>query len=116
MKGNRDMIYGNYQAGAYQEPNMIYTPAQGYNINTQYSAFGPGVYQGNQNMMQPNMNAGYQNSAYSNGYGSYIDEYDERISKIERQIRSLDQRIRKLEANNTNIDDNSINDSNLYML
>ena len=39
MKPNRDMFYSNYQAGGFQEPNMIYTPPQGYSINQNYQAY-----------------------------------------------------------------------------
>ena len=49
MNPNRDMFYSNYQAGGFQEPNMIYTPPQGYNINQNYQAYGPNV------MANPNM-------------------------------------------------------------
>ena len=101
MNPNRDMFYSNYQAGGFQEPNMIYTPPQGYSINQNYQAYGPNV------MANPNM----QNM--QNISNTYMNEYDERISKLERQIRSLDQRIRKLETN-TNIEE--VNDSNLYMI
>lgn len=101
MNPNRDMFYSNYQAGGFQEPNMIYTPPQGYSINQNYQAYGPNV------MTNPNM----QNM--QNTSNTYINEYDERISKLERQIRSLDQRIRKLETS-TNIEE--VNDSNLYMI
>lgn len=98
MNPNRDMFYSNYQAGGFQEPNMIYTPPQGYNINQNYQAYGPNV------MANPNMQS---------TPNTYMNEYDERISKLERQIRSLDQRIRKLE-NNSSIEE--VNDSNLYMI
>ncbi len=98
MNPNRDMFYSNYQAGGFQEPNMIYTPPQGYSINQNYQAYGPNV------MANPNM---------QNASNTYMNEYDERISKLERQIRSLDQRIRKLETS-TNIEE--VNDSNLYMI
>ena len=94
MNPNRNMVYSNYQAGAYQEPNMIYTPPQGYNINQSYQAYGPNV------IGTPQV----QNT--------YVNEYDERLTKMERQIRSLDQRIRKLETA-SNIDET---DSNLYMI
>lgn len=101
MNPNRDMFYSNYQAGGFQEPNMIYTPPQGYSINQNYQAYGPNV------MSNPNM----QNMQSTPN--TYMNEYDERISKLERQIRSLDQRIRKLETS-TNIEE--VNDSNLYMI
>ena len=108
MKGNRGMFYSNYQSGAYNEPNMIYTPASGYNINQQYSSFGP-------NQMMPNMPMqGGMNEANYGYNDAYTDEYDTRITKLERQIKNLDARIRKLETNTT--DDTTINDSNLYML
>ena len=94
MNPNRDMFYSNYQAGGYQEPNMIYTPPQGYNINQSYQAYGPNVI------------------SAQNGQNTYQNEYDERLTKIERQIRNLDQRIRKLETA-SNIDET---DSNLYMI
>ena len=96
MKGNRDMFYGNYNVGAYQDGS--FTPPSGYNMNTQYQAFGPNMYQ------SPNI-------APNN-----TDPYNERITALERQIRNLDQRIRKLETGiNTNVD-TDINDSNLYMI
>lgn len=98
MKGQRDMFYGNIQAGGFQEPNMIITPPSGYNINTQYSAYGPNAMMGNTPMM--GMNQG-------------INEYDERLTKVERQIRNLDERIRKLE---TDAGTSNSTDSNLYML
>ena len=104
MKGNRDMFYGNYQSGGFQEPNFYQMQPSGYNINTQYSAFGPGVYQANMNQMQ-NANNMVMNN----------DPYDERISRLERQIRNLDQRITKLETNGS-ISDNEINNSNMYMI
>lgn len=103
---NRDMFYSNYQAGGFQDANMIYNPPSAYNINSQYSAFGPGVMPGNQ-MINQGMYA-------SNNYG--VNDIDERITKIERQIRNLDQRIRKLETTNSFIDNNTIEDSNLYMI
>ena len=71
MKGQRDMFYSNYQAGGFQEPNVIVTPPQGYNINTQYSAFGPGFYPTNNQMMaqmQPNAYANNYNDNYNNLY------------------------------------------------
>lgn len=111
MKGNRGMFYSNYQSGAFNEPNMIYQPASGYNINQQYSSFGP-----NQAMPAPMMNQNYPVSEANYGYtDNYTDEYDTRITKLERQIKNLDARIRKLETN-ISADDTNINDSNLYML
>ncbi len=113
---NRDMVYGSYQAGGFQEPNMIVTPPSGYNINTQYQAYGPNVYQGG--MMQgPNMMMPGQ-MPNNEQYYSYSDDYEQRFTRLERQIRNLDQRIRALEtgASTSSIDDNTITDSNLYMI
>lgn len=104
MKGNRDMVYGNYNAGAFSEPQYI--PPQGYNINTQYQAYGP-------NVMVPSGNMNYGNMNTNN---TYVDEYDQRISKIERQIRNLDARLKKLETGSANLTDDTIIDSNLYMI
>ena len=91
MKGKRNMVYGNYEMGAFNEPNMINMPS-GYNMTGHYTMYGP-----NPNMM-PMMN-------------NYSDEYEERFTKIERQINNLDLRLKKLESN---IDTSE--DSNLYML
>lgn len=96
------MFYSNYQAGGMQDPNIIYTPPQGYNINSQYQAYGP-------NIMNNQANIPYNN--YNNNYNT--NEYDERITKLERQIRRLDERLRKLES--VNLEEN-IADSNLYMI
>lgn len=109
MRDNRDMIYSNYQAGGFAEPNFM--PAgpmggpSGYNISGNYQAYGPNV------MPMVNQN----NSNMTNN--SYIDEYDGRITKLERQIRRIDQRLRKLEnAGITNIDEEINIDSNMYMI
>lgn len=111
MRDNRDMFYSNYQAGGFQEPNMMMAPPQGYNMTQNYQAYGPNVMPIN-NM---NGNMGMQNT----GNNSYIDEYDQRITKLERQIRRIDQRLRKLENSSTieeiNIDSNNI-DTNMYMI
>ena len=100
MKGNRDMVYGNYNMGAYSEPQFI--PPQGYNINSQYQAFGPNV------MVPNNMNIYNSNTGYT-------DDIESRINKLERQIRNLDTRLKRLESG-TNVSDDTIVDSNLYMI
>ncbi len=100
MKGNRDMVYGNYNMGAYSEPQFI--PPQGYNINSQYQAFGPNV------MVPNNMNNYNSNTGYT-------DDIESRINKLERQIRNLDTRLKRLESG-TNVSDDTIVDSNLYMI
>ena len=115
---NRDMVYGSYQSGGFAEPNMVVTPPSGYNINTQYQAFGPGV-AGNQVPMMQNPNVMQGQMPLYNGYNNgYSDEYEQRLTRLERQIRSLDQRIRALEtgSGSSNIEDNTITDSNLYMI
>ncbi len=112
MKGNRDMYYGNYQAGGFQEPNfMPNMQPQGYNINAQYQSYGPNAVP----MPIPMNNMNGQ----TNDNGTYVDEYDQRITKLERQIRRIDQRLRKLEnasANNNIDEDINIVDSNMYMI
>ena len=104
---NRDMFYGNYQAGGFSEPNFNmgmpnnFQP-QGYNINANYQAFGPNVIPGASN-----------NS--NNTYG-YSDDYDQRITKLERQIRRIDQRLRKLE-NSSTVLETEINDyTDIHMI
>ena len=113
---NRDMVYGSYQAGGFQEPNMIVTPPSGYNMTGQFQAYGPNVYQGNM-MQNPNMMMPAQ-MPMNEQYNTYSDDYEQRLTRLERQIRSLDQRIRALESgsSSSNIDDNTIADSNLYMI
>lgn len=109
MKGNRDMYYGNYQAGGYQEPNfMPGVQPGGYNINAQYQSFGP-----NAMPMPMPIENNMQNVPNNN---NYIDEYDQRITKLERQIRRIDQRLRKLENGATVDEDINIVDSNMYMI
>ncbi len=70
MKENRDMFYQNYQAGGFGNAPM----PSGYNVNTQYQAYGPGA------MFNDN---------------NYLEE---RLSRIEKNIRNLDQRLEKLES------------------
>ena len=108
MKGNRDMFYSNFQSGGYGNANMLPIQPQGYQMSTEYQAYGPNV--------MPNMNNGglNYNQSYNTG-NTYIDEYDQRLTKIERQIRRLDQRLRKLENNGISEEDITI-DSNMYMI
>lgn len=86
---NRDMYYQNLNQG-YQNPGMIIPPS-GYNINTNYQAYGPNV--------MPNMQ--YQN----NNYNEYNDIND-RFDKIDKQIKNLDSRLQKLESTSNNASDN----------
>ena len=87
---NRDMFYQNLNQG-YSNPGM-YVPPSGYNINSQYQAYGP-------NVIPEQM-----------GYTSN-NEFESRISKLERQVKNLDLRLQKLE----NVS-NEVSDSNLYMI
>lgn len=105
MKGNRDMFYSNYQAGGQMDPNVFVTPPSGYNMTSNYQAYGPNV------MPMPNNNMNMMNQN-----NNYTDDYEDRITKLEKQVRRLDQRLRKLELSNLNIEDNTIVDSNLYMI
>ena len=81
---NRGMFYQNIQEG-YNNPGM-FIPPNGYNINTEYQAYGPNV--------QANTLQNEQN------------DYEERISKLERQVKNLDTRIQKLESVNKETTDN----------
>ncbi len=85
---NRNMFYQNIEQG-YQNPGM-FIPPSGYNMNTEYQAYGPNMIQG---QMQGNNN-------------SYQNDYEERIARLERQVKSLDNRIQKLENLNTDTTDN----------
>ena len=87
MKDNRNMYYGNYQAGGVTDG--YFNPPSGYNINSSFSSFGPN------NMMPANIDNGLE----------------ERLSRIERNIRNLDQRLERLE----NIKDIN-NSSSSYMI
>ena len=87
---NRDMFYQNLNQG-YSNSGM-YVPPSGYNINSQYQAYGP-------NVIPEQM-----------GYTSN-NEFESRISKLERQVKNLDLRLQKLE----NVS-NEVSDSNLYMI
>ncbi len=86
---NRDMFYQNLNQG-YSNPGA-FIPPSGYNMNSQYQAYGP-------NIIPEQM-----------GYTSN-NELNDRISKIERQIKNLDVRLQKLESI-----PNEVND-NLYMI
>ncbi|MBR4177912.1 MAG: hypothetical protein IKR57_01020 [Bacilli bacterium] len=81
---NRNMFYQNtYQS--YNNPGM-FIPPNGYNMNTEYQAYGPNV--------MP------QNQINNN------NDYEDRISKLERQVRNLDTRLQKIENANTETTDN----------
>lgn len=82
---NRDMFYQNTNT-SYNSPGM-FIPPSGYNINTEYQAYGPNVL--------PNQ--------YTN---QDTNEYEQRISKLERQVKNLDIRLQKIEQESINTDDN----------
>lgn len=73
------MFYQNVNQGYNNTGGFI--PPSGYNINTQYQAYGPNVMP-----MQDN----FQNNS----------DYDNRISKLERQVKNLDTRLQKIETIN----------------
>ena len=82
---NRDMFYQNTNT-SYNSPG-IFIPPSGYNINTEYQAYGPNVL--------PNQ--------YTN---QDTNEYEQRISKLERQVKNLDIRLQKIEQESIDTDDN----------
>lgn len=83
---NRDMFYQNTNT-SYNNPGM-FIPPSGFNVNTEYQAYGPNVL--------PNQ--------YNNNYDN--NEYEQRISKLERQVKNLDTRVQKLEQETLNTEDN----------
>lgn len=83
----RNMFYQNVNQG-YSNPGT-FIPPSGYNINSQYQAYGP-------NIIPEQINQNYQ----------LDNEYEQRISKLERQIKSLDVRIQKLENATNEVTDN----------
>ena len=82
---NRDMFYQNTNT-SYNNPGM-FIPPSGYNINTEYQAYGPNILPGQYNQIEQN-------------------EYEQRISKLERQVKNLDIRLQKLEQENISTEDN----------
>ena len=86
---DRNMFYQNVNQG-YSAPGG-FIPPSGYNMNSQYQAYGTNVIPDNYN----------QNQNQSNN-----NDHEERISKLERQIRSLDVRIQKLESAGSEVTDN----------
>lgn len=88
----RDMFYQNVNQG-YMAPGAVIPPS-GYNVNTQYQAYGPNLAPG----VIPNNT--YNPNAISE------NDYEDRISKLERQVKNLDTRLQKLENMNTTTDEN----------
>jgi len=117
---NRDMFYGNYQAGGFSDPNyvganqnmmmpMANPQPQGYNVSGSYMGYGPNIIPG----AAPNNN----NMNSQNSYNTYNDDYDNRITKLERQIRRIDQRLRKLENSSITTLEEDLNDfTNIHMI
>ena len=109
---NRDMFYQNTMQG-YTNPGMIIPPS-GYNVNTQYQAYGNPV-----PFVNPTMNNNYQvANANPNGNPNIINndyydgnDYENRVSKLERQVKNLDTRLSKLESSVT-----SETTDNFYMI
>ncbi len=109
---NRDMFYQNTMQG-YTNPGMIIPPS-GYNVNTQYQAYGNPVPFVNPTMNNnypvantiPNGNPNIINNDYYDG-----NDYENRVSKLERQVKNLDTRLSKLESSVT-----SETTDNFYMI
>lgn len=116
---NRDMFYGNYNAGGFSEPNFMVPnqnmmvpqgQPQGYNVSGSYQAYGPNVIPGAVPNNTNNINS-------QNSYNTYNDDYDNRITKLERQVRRIDQRLRKLENSNLTTLEEDLNDfTNVHMI
>lgn len=101
---NRDMYYQNLNQG-YQNPGIIIPPS-GYNLNTNYQAYGPNVMPNNMPYQNNNYNGVNYNNGYNDGYNDIYDRFD----RIDKQIKNLDSRLQKLESAT-----NSVND-NVYMI
>ncbi len=87
MKKDRGNYYQNVNQG-YNNPGMYYPP-NGYNMNTQYSAYGP-------NVLPEQMN----NNSY------YENDLEEKINDLEHKIKKLDIRVQKLESESTSTNEN----------
>ena len=75
---NRDMFYQNTNT-SYNNPGM-FIPPSGFNMNSQYQAYGPNVLPEQFNNQDNNL--------------------EQRISKLERQVKNLDTRLQKIETIN----------------
>lgn len=94
------MYYQNFNQGYNQSGQYI--PPSGYNINTNYQAYGPNITP----FQNQNFNQGYNQNA-NNSYQSYEQYIDDKFSTIERQIKNIDTRLQKLETlSNDNINEN----------
>jgi hypothetical protein len=79
---NRNMFYQNTNT-SYNNPG-IYIPPSGFNMNTEYQAYGPNI---------PNP---YQTN----------NDIEDRFQKIERQLKNVDTRLQKLENETTTTEEN----------
>ncbi len=93
---NRDMFYQNTVQG-YQNPGVVIPPS-GYNVNTQYQAYGQNLVPMNMPMQNPNMVPNNNPNIINNDYYQDTSDYESRISKLERQVKNLDTRLQKLES------------------
>lgn len=81
---NRDMFYQNTNT-SYNNPGM-FIPPSGFNMNSQYQAYGPNV--------------------LPEQFNNQDNGLEQRISKLERQVKNLDSRLQKLEQENITSEDN----------
>ena len=81
---NRDMFYKNTNT-AYNSPGM-FIPPSGFNMNSEYQAYGPNVVPGQFNNQDNNL--------------------EQRINKLERQVKNLDSRLQKIEQESIASEDN----------
>ena len=89
---NRDMFYQNVNQGFMSPGGVI--PPSGYNVNSQYQAYGPNIVPG---------------AIQSNSYNPNTiieNDYEDRISKLERQVKNLDTRLQKVENMNSTVEEN----------
>ena len=80
----RDMFYQNTNT-SYNSPGM-FIPPSGFNMNSEYQAYGPNVVAGQFNNQE--------------------NPYEQRISRLERQVKNLDSRLQKIEQESISSEDN----------
>ena len=85
------MYYQNVNQGYQGQGTFI--PPSGYNINSNYQAYGP-------NIMMPTP----YNQNINQNYNQEEDIY-QRLDKIDRQIKNLDTRLQKIETLNSSTTD-----------
>ena len=99
---NRDMYYQNTIQG-YQNPGVVIPPS-GYNVNTQYQAYGQNLVP--MPMQNPNMIPNNNPNIINNDYYQDTNDYENRISKLERQVKNLDTRLQILESTTVDTSEN----------